>query len=114
VDAPVRLTELTVDPPRLVIGEQATLSVRLVTDGDAPVPVVVEYLIRYLGVRGYRKPKAYRLAETVLEPGVACDLRRRHRFAHASIRRLEPGAQLVELQVNGRVVGSCSVELEER
>jgi 3-methyladenine DNA glycosylase AlkC len=87
-------------------------ALRLATDGDAPVPVVVEYVIHYLGVRGHRKPKAYRLGERVVEPGVACDLRRRQRFAHASIRRVEPGEQLVEVQVNGRVLGSCSIELD--
>lgn len=112
VHAPIRLTGLAIEPSRLAIGGQATILVRLVADGDTPIPVVVEYLIHYLGVQGYRKPKAYRLAERVLEPGVACDLRRRQRFAHASIRRLEPGEQLIELQVNGRVLGSCSIELD--
>ena len=111
VDAPIRLTHLAIDPPRLVIGGQVTISARLTTDGQAPVPVVVEYLIHYLGVQGYRTPKAYRLAERIVEPGVACDLRRRHRFAHASIRRLQPGEQRIDLQVNGRVLGTCSIEL---
>jgi 3-methyladenine DNA glycosylase AlkC len=111
VDAPIRLTDLAIDPPRLPIGGRATISVRLVADGAEPVPVVVEYLVHYLGVRGYRKPKAYRLAERIVDPGSACELRRRQRFAHASIRRLEPGEQLVELQVNGRVLGSCRIEL---
>jgi 3-methyladenine DNA glycosylase AlkC len=112
VDAPIRLSHLAIDPPRLAIGGQATILVRLFADGDEPVPVVVDYLIHYLGVRGYRKPKAYRLAERVVEPSVACDLRRRQRFAHASIRRLEPGEQLIEVQVNGRVLGSCRIDLQ--
>jgi hypothetical protein len=75
------------------------------------VPVVVEYLVHFLGPRRPRKPKAFRLAERTLEPGEGCMLRRRHTFDHASIRTLYPGEHLVELQVNGRILGSCTVDL---
>lgn len=110
-DAPVRLTHLAVEPQRVAIGDHVTIAARIVAEGTAAVPVVVEYLIHYLGVRGYRKAKAYRMATVVLEPGVPRDLRRRQRFAHASIRRLEPGHQRIELQVNGTVLGSCGIDL---
>jgi 3-methyladenine DNA glycosylase AlkC len=109
--ATVQVESLLMEPARLAIGGQATLSVRLRVEGDAPVPVVVEYRIHFLGPRGPRKPKAFRLAERVLEPGVPADLRRRHTFDHASIRTLHPGEHLVEVQVNGQILGSCVVEL---
>lgn len=112
-DAPVRLTHLSIDPERLAIGEAGRISVELVADSAEPVPVVVEYLVHYPGVRGPRKPKAYRLAERILEPGVACTLQRRHTFAHASIRTLYPGVHVIEVQVNGRILGSCQTELTE-
>lgn len=110
-NAPVRLEQLSIDPLRLAIGGHAQLAVELTTDSAAPVPIVVEYLIHYLGVRGPRKPKAYRLGERILQPGVACCLRRKQTFDHASIRTLYPGDHLIEVQVNGHVLGSCTLEL---
>lgn len=112
-DAPVRLVRVGATPSRLPIGERTLLEVELTADGDAPVPVVVEYLVHYLGVRGPRKPKAYRLAERVLEPGEPCRLARRQRFDHATIRTLYPGDHRIEIQVNGRVLGACTVELSD-
>jgi len=110
-DAPVRLLGVSVTPARLPIGGRASIVVSLTADGKDPVPVVVEYLVHYLGSRGPRKPKAYRLAERTLEPGVEREFRRRHRFDHASIRTLHPGTHVIEVQVNGRVLGAGSVEL---
>ena len=110
-DAPVQLEHITIDPSQLPIGGHAQIAVELTTNSTTPVPIVVEYLIHYLGIRGPRKPKAYRLAERTLEPGVACRLRRKQTFDHASIRTLYPGDHLIEVQVNGRVLGSCTLEL---
>jgi 3-methyladenine DNA glycosylase AlkC len=110
-DAPVQLRSFTVVPRRLSIGDAATVEVELTTDGTAPVPVVVEYLVHFLGPRGARKPKAFRLAERTLAPGEDCLLRRKHTFDHVSIRTLYPGEHRVEVQVNGRVLGSCTVDL---
>jgi 3-methyladenine DNA glycosylase AlkC len=109
--APVRLRSFTVEPGRVAIGGVVQLTVALTVDGTAPVPVVVEYVVTYLGPRGPRKPKPYRLAERVVAPGEEVRLRRRHRFDHASIRTLHHGVQSVAVQANGRVLGSSDVEL---
>ena len=110
-DAPVVLRSFTVVPRQVSIGDAATIEVELTTDGTARVPVVVEYLVHFLGPRGPRKAKAFRLAERTLAPGENCLLRRKHTFGHVSIRTLHPGEHLVEVQVNGRVLGSCTVDL---
>lgn len=112
-EAAVTLVGFEVSPASIAIGDHVTVTVELTTDATAPVPVVIEYRIHYLGARGPRTPKAYRLAERILEPGVVASLRRRQRFVHASIRTLYPGEQLVEVQVNGRVLGSRTVVLDD-
>jgi 3-methyladenine DNA glycosylase AlkC len=106
-----RLVRVAVDPQRLAVGGQATISVTLMVDGDDTVPVVVEYRVHFLGVRGRRKPRAFRMARLMLEPGVPTHLSRRHTFDHVSIRTLHPGDHLIDIQVNGRVLGSCVLEL---
>jgi 3-methyladenine DNA glycosylase AlkC len=109
--AAVRLTHLAVDPARIGVGGQATITVELVVHGKAPVPVVVEYRIHFQGARGLRKPKAFRMGERTLEPGKPLRISRRHTFDHASIRTLHPGSHPIDIQVNGQVLGSCSLEL---
>jgi hypothetical protein len=36
---------------------------------------------------------------------------RRHRFEHVSIRRILPGPHVIDVQVNGRVLGSTTIEI---
>lgn len=110
-DHDVELHSVTIAPSRLAIGDRVSIEVELATAGDGPVPVIVEYLVHFVGARGPRKPKAFRLADLVVTPGEVRHLRRRHRFDHASIRTLYPGDHLIEVQVNGRVLGSCRVDL---
>jgi hypothetical protein len=38
-------------------------------------------------------------------------LRREHAFGHVSIRRIHPGPHVIDIQVNGRVVGTTAVEI---
>jgi hypothetical protein len=38
---------------------------------------------------------------------------RRHRFEHVSIRRIHPGPHLIDVQINGRVLGSATVHVDE-
>jgi len=37
-----------------------------------------------------------------------------HRFENLSIRRVYPGPHTIDVQVNGRVLGSSVIEIEER
>jgi 3-methyladenine DNA glycosylase AlkC len=110
-DAAVVLRGFTVEPARIPIGGTVQVCVDLAADGSEPIPVVVEYVVTFLGPRGPRKPKAFRLAERVLAPGEEVRLQRRHRFDHASIRTLHPGTQPVTVQVNGRALGTRDVHL---
>lgn len=55
VDAPVRLLSFTAEPTQLPIGGTVHLSAVLTVEGTAPVPVVVEYVVTFLGPRGYRR-----------------------------------------------------------
>jgi hypothetical protein len=37
---------------------------------------------------------------------------RRHRFEHVSIRQIRPGPHVIDIQVNGRVLGSVTVHVQ--
>jgi 3-methyladenine DNA glycosylase AlkC len=117
-DAPVSLADFAVTPKRIAIGEAVTIEFSLrAADSTA---VMVDYLVHHAGVRRdsgnpgsrrRRKPKVFKLKRTVLEADVGTFFRKRHRFRDASVRRIHPGPHLVEIQVNGRVLATATVEV---
>ena len=111
IDADVRLVELAVERDRVAIGESAafTLTLELAT-GD-PADVVVDYRVHYVGARGVKAPRVFKLARRRLEPGLPVTIRREHAFDHVSIRRIHPGRHAIDIQVNGRVLGTIAVEI---
>ena len=109
--AEIRLGELTVEPLVVPIGETATLTFILTLVADRPSDAVVDYRVHYMGASGTRRPKVFKLTRRRLQPGEPLRLTRRHRFAHVSIRQLRPGPHLIDVQVNGRVLGSVTVDV---
>lgn len=113
VDADIRLVDLAVDRPRIRIGDAVELRFTLVLDEGAAeqAEAVVDYRVHYAGARGARAPKVFKLARRRLHPGRPVAVTRRHAFEHVSIRRIVPGRHTLDVQVNGRVLGSVDVEV---
>jgi 3-methyladenine DNA glycosylase AlkC len=111
--ADVRLVGLSLDRPTLPIGDAVTFTVELeLADTEAgPADAVVDYRVHYVGARGVKAPKVFKLTRRRLVPGERVTITRRHRFEHVSIRRILPGPHTVDLQVNGRVLGAATVEV---
>jgi 3-methyladenine DNA glycosylase AlkC len=109
---PVVLDTLTVTPMRLPIGGEVTIELTL--SANHTVRVAVDYLVHHAGARGQRGPKVFKLTTRTIESGRPQTITRRHRFREVSVRRLYPGIHRVDIQINGRVLGSVDVELVER
>ena len=114
-DADVELVDLALDRPRVTIGEAVTITCTLMLSSDtaAPADAVIDYRVHYVGARGRKAPKVFKWARRSLEPGQKVTLSRRHAFAHVSIRRVLPGDHLIDIQVNGRILGSAELEVIE-
>lgn len=112
-DADVRLLALTVDRDRVAIGEEVTFTFTLELDGAQEADAVIDYRVHYVGARSPLGPKVFKLTRRRLEPGRAATISRRHRFEHVSIRRIFPGRHVIDVQVNGRVLGSIEVDVRE-
>lgn len=110
-DADVRLTGLVVDREAIAIGDEVTFTFTLELVGDAEAVVVIDYRVHYVGADGRARPRVFKLTRRRLAPGVPVTVARRHRFAHVSIRQIRPGRHTVDVQVNGRVLGSAEVEV---
>ena len=61
--------------------------------------------------RASRPGKVFTLTRRDLRPGRPETIVRRHRFRHVSIRTIRPGRHRIEIQVNGRVLGGCDIEV---
>ena len=111
--ADVRLVDLSVDQARLPIGGTVTLAitVALADDERQSADAVVDYRVHYVGVRDVKAPKVFKLTRRRLEPGRPVTLTRRHAFGHVSIRHIHPGPHVIDIQVNGRVLGSITIHV---
>jgi 3-methyladenine DNA glycosylase AlkC len=113
VDADVRLRSLAVDRESVPIGETVTIRFTLDLLGGPPADVVIDYGVHYMGVRGPKTPRVFKLTRRHLDVGDPMTLTRRHRFDHASIRRIHPGPHTIDVRVNGRVLGAVVVEVTD-
>jgi 3-methyladenine DNA glycosylase AlkC len=112
IDADIGLAGLTVDRERLPIGDAATFTFTLTLDSHAEAAdAVIDYRVHYVGARGVKAPKVFKLTRRRLEPGQPVTITRRHAFDHVSIRRILPGRHTIDVQVNGRVLDSVAIDI---
>jgi 3-methyladenine DNA glycosylase AlkC len=114
LDADIRLAALTVDRDRLAIGEAVTFTLTVELRGLEAADAVIDYRVHYAGANGPRRPKVFKLTRRRLVPGQPLTVRRRHLFEHASIRRIHAGRHTLDVQVNGRVLGTVDLEVLDR
>ena len=109
-EAQVALQDLTATPGRVEIGGTVELAFTLAVHKE-PVPVMVDYRVHHAGARGPRSAKVFKLTTATLQPGAPRTITRRHAFREVSVRRIHPGPHLVEVQVNGRVLGGVEIQV---
>lgn len=109
--AEVRLVELTVEPAVVAIGGRVRIAFTLELVTPAEADAVIDYRVAYMGVRGAKAPKVFKLTRRTLTIGVPVTVTRDHAFEHVSIRRIHPGEHTIDIQVNGRVLGSATVHV---
>lgn len=111
--AEIVLRDLTVAPTSVSIGNEVVVSFTIELVDGSTADAVVDYRVHYVGVRGVKAPRVFKFTQRRLQPGHPVTLERRHRFADVSIRRLNPGPHVIDVQVNGRVLGSVTLELTD-
>ena len=110
-DNTVTLDAIDCTPPVVAIGDQVTLTA--VLSVAEPTRAAIDYVVHYQGATGLKAGKVFTLTRRDLRPGRPETIVRRHRFRHVSIRTIRPGRHRIEIQVNGRVLGGCDIEVVE-
>jgi 3-methyladenine DNA glycosylase AlkC len=107
----VTLDAIDCAPPVVAIGREVTPTA--VPSVDEPTRAAIDYVVHYQGAKGLKAGKVFTLTRRDLRPGRPETIVRRHRFGHVSIRTIRPGRHRIEIQVNGRVLGGCDIEVVE-
>ncbi len=108
-EAPVEIAGLTCTPSSITIGEAVTIAFTLRAPHETKA--AIDYVVHYQGVRGPKAGKVFKMTVKDLPAGTPLRLERRHRFETVSIRTIYPGPHRIDVQVNGRVLGSAEIDI---
>lgn len=102
---------LTVSPSRVTLGEALTLHLDLEAANTQAQPLEIDYRIHYRKASGSLSPKTFKGSRVTLEPGASLQWSKRHALRPVTTRVHHPGQHLVDVQVNGQVLGSAAFDL---
>lgn len=100
----------TATPETIHQGQTLTLSLDLV-GGQAAQRLVIDYVMHFRRANGLLSPKVFKWCETTVAPGETVTLTKAHAWRAVTTRRDYPGAQAVEVQINGAALGRVPINL---
>ncbi|MFQ1700577.1 DNA alkylation repair protein [Loktanella agnita] len=104
-DLPVELIDFTITPATIPRGGTAVIAVTLTTVTDAPL--IVDYVIDFVKANGKTAPKVFKLKVLDAKAGKPLVLKKKQVFKdNATTFTLHPGAHMLHVQMNGRIIGS--------
>jgi 3-methyladenine DNA glycosylase AlkC len=109
--ARVKVAAFTVTPATLRLGETLTLTARLESNAKRSQRLVIDYVVRYAKASGRASAKVFKWTEADFAPGATLSLTKRQTIRDFSTRRHHAGLHPVDLQINGRIVGSGAFTL---
>ena len=105
----VSLTGFSVTPAVLTLGESLTIRFTLHNQANKPQDLLIDYRLHFMKANGETKPKVFKLTTRQIAPGKTVSIERQHPIRPITTRKYYPGRQLVDVQVNGQVVGDTAV-----
>lgn len=110
----VKLKNLTVKPSHLKLGETIEFSFEMVTPHSQNL--LIDYRVTYpqTGKNKSQKlsQKVFKLSKIQAEPNKPITLTKRHTFKTMTTKILTTGKHIIEIQVNGEILGNCHFYLE--
>jgi len=109
--ANVVLHNFKVTPTKISMGESITLSFELQNHDGTPHSLMVDYIIHFAKANGKNAPKVFKLTSLDLPPKNRKLLSKKHSIQPITTRKYYSGKHLLEIQVNGKMLGKSSFEL---
>lgn len=109
--AQVSLTDFTILPQTIHMGDAVELAFTLHSESDSEQKLVVDYVIHFIKANGKTSAKVFKLKTAVLSPHRSLTIRKIHSIKPITTRRYYAGTNRVEIQVNGTIVGESAFSL---
>lgn len=107
----VQLENLRIVPPLIRIGQEIELTFDLHTAADTPQALEIDYAIHFVRTGGRSIPKVFKLTRKTIPANGRLSLRKRHSFRPVTTRRYYAGEHILEVIVNGEVLGQTTFTL---
>ena len=107
----VQLTDFTVSPNPLKLGNSLQLHFTLQSTAVTQQNLIIDFVIHFLKANGQTSGKVFKLKTAVLAPNETITITKNHPIKPITTRTYYPGTHLVEIQVNGQRLGERSFEL---
>ena len=107
----VDVRNFKISPETLQLGEDVTLEFNIHNQGKEKANLHIDYIIYFKKANGSNTPKVFKLTTIKLEPGQKETLSKAHEIYAITTRKYYPGKQIVEIQVNGKVMAKESFDL---
>ncbi len=107
----VTLTDFTVAPDPLRLGEKLNLAFTLQSTAVTEQKLMIDFVIHFVKANGQTSGKVFKLKTAVLAPNQSLTLEKSHPIKPITTRKYYPGTHRVEIQINGQRIGERSFEL---
>ncbi len=109
--AAVRISHIAICPTPVSLGDDAVLTLALVSEGSESQQLMIDYIVHYVKANGARKPKVFKLAKKTLAPGEEVTLSKRLSFRPMTTRTYYPGRHRLDIQINGSIIGGMEFDV---
>lgn len=101
----------SLQPRRVPIGGELTLTIQLHASGRRTQPLLIDYAVLHLKAAGHHSAKVFKGWQFELAAGESRTLNKRHSMREITTRRYHAGPHHIELMINGAVVATAPFEL---
>ncbi|WP_279045206.1 DNA alkylation repair protein [Cedecea davisae] len=103
--ADVALDAFVLKQKQIQLGETLEFKVSLRSTSPAPQNIVVDYIIHFMKANNKTAPKVFKLRAFELPANGTVTIEKKHAVKKITTRQYYAGAQFIEIQVNGKVLG---------
>lgn len=111
-EASFRLEHFEIQPSAVTIGDSLKLNLGLTHSGSEAQDAVIDYRIHFLKANGKSSPKVFKWTARSFAPGETVALTKAVSMRPVTTRTYYPGLHLVDVQVNGQILGETTFELQ--
>ena len=111
VQTEISLNSFSISKKAISLGESLGLDFILENKGDSPVKLMIDYGVHFKKANGTNKLKVFKLSKKTLEPRQQIKFKKSVPFVPINTRVFYPGDHIIDLRVNGNVLGSCNFHL---